>query len=131
MFALYNNILLFFVGVLSSPSFTRRQQSGCHNTNVLLDCNYFASINSPKKTDLRWSVKDNESNRWTTIAVIRRGNRKLPSNSNFDDRLTLHTNGSLEIKSLKPEDAGHYKCNVNQHRQRDTHVIELSVTCNG
>ncbi|KAK3729593.1 hypothetical protein QZH41_016160, partial [Actinostola sp. cb2023] len=116
--------------VLAAARSTKENQSGCHNSDVILDCRYFADINV-KSADLQWRVKDNVAHKWKKIASIRRGNRRLFPNSNFDDRITLHTNGSLEIKSLKPNDATLYQCKVSQIGKRDTHFIELSVMCDG
>lgn len=70
-------------------------------------------------------------NGWKTLGQVRRGNRKQFNNGHFGDRLVLHMNGSLEIKSLKPEDAKRYMCTVSQRGQKDKHVVELSVKCDG
>jgi len=65
------------------------------------------------------------------MAQIGRGSQKQFDNEHFGDRLVLHSNGSLEIKSLKPDDAKRYMCTVSQRGKRDKHVIELSVKCDG
>lgn len=116
-------------GVIASGLLTEHKQSACHNSNVFLDCKPYTNMGSA--ADLRWCVTDSTTRRCKRIAMIRNGNRKIFKNPNIDDRITLHTNGSLEIKTLKPQDATLYQCKVSQTGQRDTHIIELSVKCNG
>ncbi|KAK3742973.1 hypothetical protein QZH41_008390, partial [Actinostola sp. cb2023] len=45
--------------------------------------------------------------------------------------MTLHPNGSLEITSLKAHDETHYQCLVRAPGRRDSHLIDLSVACDG
>ncbi|XP_020899383.1 bone morphogenetic protein 1-like [Exaiptasia diaphana] len=121
--------VLVLEGVVASGLLTEHKQSACHNSNVLLDCKYYENMGSA--ADLSWGFRDVTTQGWKRIALIRNGNRRIFKNTRFDDRITLHTNGSLEIKTLKPEDATRYQCKVSKTGQRDTHIIELTVMCNG
>ena len=120
-----------FSGVIAAARTTKSDEAGCHNSNVMLDCKYFAeSIKSGvKSVDLQWRVKDVAANKWKRIAIIKRGNPRLYAYPHLDNRTTLHANGSLEIHSLKPDDATQYMCKVSQIGKRDTHFIELKVQC--
>ena len=70
---------------------------------------------------------------WRKLVAIKEAVPKLylAAQTSFDDRLTINTNGSLEIASLKPEDETEYRCKVKQEGNMDFHLIQLRVACDG
>jgi hypothetical protein len=113
----------YFIGAISA---TTHDQNACHNTNVILTCPQYSG-NKPGK--LSWRFYNKTASTWTQIATIRHGISKIStSNTALDGRLTIHSNGSLEITSLKPDDETQYQCIVKQG-PRKLHVIKLNVTC--
>lgn len=81
--------------------------------------------------DLKWRYRDLSTGRWPKIAIVKRGKaiRHFSLNSNLDGRFIVHLNGSLEIRSLHPDDETLYQCIVMQGGDREAHLIELSVAC--
>jgi hypothetical protein len=84
--------------------------------------------------ELEWKFLQDKSTNWKKIAAIdERRNRSLFSNNtDYQDRLTIHPNGSLMIASLKPDDETKYLCRVKPTNGSRKHfMIQLNVTCNG
>ncbi|XP_031554245.1 signal peptide, CUB and EGF-like domain-containing protein 3 isoform X2 [Actinia tenebrosa] len=79
---------------------------------------------------LKWRYQELLTGRWSKIAIVKSGKaRVFPVNSNLDGRFILHSNGSLEIRSLHHDDETLYQCIVMQRGDREAHLIELNVAC--
>jgi hypothetical protein len=119
-------IFIFVTGAIATNGVTNK--TGCHNNDVMLNCPSFVE---GKFSSLHWKVRD-ISGGWEKVARIQKnGNRKL-YNTALAGRLTIHSNGSLEITSLKPDDETKYLCRVDvEAKNIDVHIIELSVRCDG
>lgn len=114
---------------MATGIFIQVNQSGCHSDNVILNCPSYNQ--SDKASRLRWRFKNPSSGAWDRLAIIKSGKTKMFPSSGLQDRLTLHPNGSLGIKSLQAGDETHYQCMVSTNGARVTHMIELTVACDG
>jgi hypothetical protein len=107
------------------------KQNGCYNSSVLLKCPLYKEhkLGLPLM-DMKWRFDDKSTDKWIRLASITRGKPRLfPVKTNLHGRFTVHSNGSLEITSLHPEDETLYQCIVMERGDRVAHLIELSVTC--
>ncbi|XP_031554241.1 uncharacterized protein LOC116291239 [Actinia tenebrosa] len=110
-------------------------QSGCNNSDVIIKCPHFPADQS-NLISLYWRVRNRTTRSSKTMAYMTANGKIIyyTKNTVLDGRLTVYPNGSLEVKSLVPEDAEtsyeyHVRTKTNPIPQRC--IISLQVKCNG
>ncbi|XP_031554235.1 uncharacterized protein LOC116291235 [Actinia tenebrosa] len=133
--ALQASACFFFVQavVMATSTIDTDHITGCHNNNVMLNCPLFqtAKSESSDKVELEWKYRET---RWKKLAAIDGdGNRSVVSSNRtrYQNRLTLHPNGSMMIASLTPDDERSYLCKVGVDGSSKHYLVKLNVTCTG